>query len=100
MPDPLLPPDPPQPAPDPPQPTRHERPARIECGFCACTLVAFSGDVLKMSELAKQYRDQADAIEQLTVQVTAITAERDERTRERDDARQPRTPVARGIFGV
>ncbi len=69
MPNDLLPTDPPPP-PVPLEPRPPERPSKITCQFCECVLVSANGDVLRMSEVAKAYRDQSDKIEQLGQQLT------------------------------
>jgi len=47
---------------------------RLTCDFCGCQLTPH-GDVLKMGDDAKRYRDAADTIEKLERQIQALKDE-------------------------
>lgn len=91
----LLPPDdsiPPTPAPHVPTEKK-----RITCDFCGCSL-APSGDVLRMSDDAKAFRDGADSIERLQGVITTLEASNATLTRERNEARAAIPQPKKGIF--
>ena len=47
---------------------------RVTCDFCKCSLSP-EGDVLKMSDTAKELRDASDTIERLKRDVASVKAE-------------------------
>jgi len=57
-----------------PTPGPTPRATRIQCDFCGCAL-APSGDVLRMSDAAKVYRDASDAVADLTAQLATVQQE-------------------------
>lgn len=70
MDDPLLPPvDPP--APDPPPAPRAPK---LRCEFCQCELTP-TGDCLRMSDRAREYRDQTDTIDKQKATIAEKDAE-------------------------
>ena len=70
---------------------------RISCDFCKCSLSP-SGDVLKMSDLAKGLRDSADTIEKLQAQLKAAVEENKALKDElgKANSRTPETPAHEG----
>jgi hypothetical protein len=92
----LLPPDPDPAPPTPPTPTPG-RATRITCDFCGCSL-APSGDVLRMSEEAKAFRDGADEIERLQAVISTLESQVSTLTRERDEARAALPKPRQGLF--
>lgn len=98
MPSELVPPAPQPPSPEPEPRTIPERPAKIVCQMCECTLVAMTGDVLKMSDLAKQYRDQGDEIDDLKAELDRSQKDLADALRERDEARAAIPEKRKGIF--
>lgn len=62
---------------DPPPPPPAGRGSRLTCDFCGCSL-APSGDVLRMSDAAKKFRDANDVIAALEKKVTQLQAAADD----------------------
>jgi hypothetical protein len=83
--------------PPPPEPAASSR-AYILCGFCECRLVAASGDVLRMSDAAKAFRDSGDVIDGLRADLKAAREDVAAALKERDDARAMIPPKKKGIF--
>jgi len=61
--------EPPTPRPSP------TLPRKVECDFCHCHLVPATGEVLKMSDVAKSYRDASDTIEKLQHTISKVEAD-------------------------
>ena len=56
------------------EPEKRESGKRITCDYCKCSLTS-SGDVLKMSDTAKEFRDASDIIERFKSQLESAKAE-------------------------
>ena len=78
----LLPPDPGDPSPAPPV----RRADHITCEFCQCTL-APSGEYIRLSDRAKELRDQGETIDRLRADLTESEAQIAEAGRLLDEAR-------------
>lgn len=92
----LLPPGPGDPPPTP-SPSPIVPKSRITCDFCGCSL-APSGDVLKMSDDAKAYRDGADKIDTLNATITDLESQIATLKREKDALAAAVPPAKKGIF--
>jgi len=79
----LLPVDPPAVVPADPSTSR---PKKCVCEFCGCTL-APSGDVLAMSDQAREYRDLNDRLRTTQSELQTVSADVERLTRELNDAR-------------
>lgn len=55
-----------------PEPTRGAK--NIACDFCECSLTP-SGDFLKLSDKAKQLRDQGETLEKANAKILELTRE-------------------------
>jgi hypothetical protein len=61
---------------DPPAPAPRPR-AGLVCEYCECRLTP-TGDVLKLSDKAKRWRDTEGAGDKLTARITALERENDD----------------------
>ena len=66
-------------------PTTTPRGAKLVCEFCSCQLTPV-GDVLRMSDSAREYAKQAEQIKTLKAQLDQARSDADTFKRERDEA--------------
>jgi len=76
--------------PDPPEPVSHSAPtnrAHITCEFCECTL-APSGQYIRLSDRAKDLRDQGELVDRLKTELADAQAAAEETARLLDEAQR------------